>query len=118
MTRSFCARSLHNALRLFALGVTSIAALWYLRLHPRSAGELDFPTTDFTVRSVDGSQVIGHAHFGATADGDGLTTVRGEYRYLDGTYDIDKSIVRPGVAGNLPTLDPNSTFVLFSRRLT
>jgi hypothetical protein len=48
--------------------------------------------------------VIGHAHFGVTTDDDGLTSVRGEYHFLDGTYDIDESTVRPGVAGNLPML--------------
>src|ERR1700680_4479718 len=106
MTRSLRARSLHNGLRLYALGLTAIAALWHL-LAPASsrAGELDFPpTADYTLRSADGSQVIGHAHFGVTTDSDGLTTMLGEYRYLDGTYDIDKSTVRPGVAGNPPTL--------------
>ncbi len=105
MTRSFRARSLYDGLRLCALGLTALSALWCL-LSPASsrAGELDFPPTDYTIRSIDGSHVIGHAHFGVTADGDGLTTVRGEYHFLDGTYDIDEATVRPGVAGNLPML--------------
>lgn len=71
------------------------------------AGELDFPDTSFTIRSADGAQVIGHAHFGLTTGTDGLTTVRGEYRFLDGNYDIDQSTLRPGVDGNLPTLVRN-----------
>jgi hypothetical protein len=106
MTESFGPRSLHDRLRRRAFLLTATAAVWCL-LTPASssrAGDLDFPATDFTLRSFDGSQVIGHAHFGVTPNGNGLTTVRGEYRYLDGTYDVDQSTVRPGVAGNLPTL--------------
>jgi hypothetical protein len=105
MTGSFRARSLYDGLRLRALGLGVIVALWCL-LAPASsrAGELDFPPTNYTIRSIDGLQVIGHAHFGVTADGDGLTTVRGEYHFLDGTYDIDEATARPGLAGNLPTL--------------
>ena len=100
MTRSLC-----DGLRLRAFGLTAIVALW-CPLTPVSlrAGELDFPPTDYIIRSVDGTHVIGHAHFGVTADGDGLTTMRGDYRFLDGNYDIDESTLRPGVAGNLPTL--------------
>jgi hypothetical protein len=110
MTESFSARSLlanllREGLRRCALGLITIAALWCL-LAPASsrAGDLDFPTTDFTLRSADGEHIIGHAHFGVATDTGGLTTIRGEYRYLNGTYDIDQSTVRPGVGGNLPTL--------------
>ena len=68
------------------------------------AGDLDFPDTTFTLRSADGLHVIGQARFALTTDSNELTTVRGEYRFLDGTYDIDQSTLRPGVVGNLPAL--------------
>ena len=84
--------------------MAAIAALWYLLAGATAhAGELDFPATDYTLRSDDGLHVIGHAHFAVSVD-DGLSTVRGEYHFLDGNSDIDESTVRPGVAGNLPTL--------------
>jgi hypothetical protein len=83
----------------------AIAALcWLLTPALSRAGDLDFPATDFTLRSIDGLQIIGHAHFGVTVDGAGLTTVRGEYRFLNGDYDIDQSTLRPGIGGKLPTL--------------
>jgi len=85
--------------------MTVLAAVWCAMVPtPSGAGELDFPPTNYTLRSDDGSQVIGNAHFGVTDDGNGLTTVRGEYRYLDGNYDIDQSTVRAGQGSNLPTL--------------
>jgi hypothetical protein len=104
MTGALHTRSLHERLRLRAF-LTAIAVLWCL-LAPASAwaGELDFPSTDYTIRSIDGLHVIGHVHFAVTAKDDGLTTVRGEYRFLDGNYDIDQSTLRPGVGANLPTL--------------
>jgi len=88
-----------------ALGLIVLAALWCL-VPPASsqAGELDFPETDYTLRSNDGAQIIGNAHFGGVTDGNGLTTLRGEYNYLDGEHDVDESTLRPGVAGKPPTL--------------
>ena len=104
MTRPSHSNSTRDARRLRALGLTAIAALWCLVV-PASAraGDLDFPATDYTIRSDDGLHVIGHAHFSVSAD-NGLTTVRGEYHFLDGNSDIDESTVRPGIGGNLPTL--------------
>jgi hypothetical protein len=96
--RAFSAR-----LRAFALA--AIASLcWMLSPALATAGDLDFPQTDYTLRSIDGSQVIGHAHFSATTDRQGLTTLSGDYRYLNGEYDTDESTMRPGVAGKPPTL--------------
>jgi hypothetical protein len=104
MTRSFRTKSLKE-LRRCVLGLLAMAVLCWLSAPGASqAGELDFPDTSFTLRSIDGLHVIGHAHFAVTTDSAGLTTARGEYRFLDGTYDIDQSILRPGVNGNLPTL--------------
>jgi len=91
--------------RLRVLALTAILAVWWLLSPALSrAGELDFPQTDYTLRSIDGSQVIGHVHFAATTDRNGLTILRGEYRYLNGEYDIDESTMRPGVAGKPPAL--------------
>jgi hypothetical protein len=71
---------------------------------PSIAGDMDFPPTDYTVRSVDGQSVIGHAHFRVTTDAEGLITVRGEYRFLDGEYDNDEATLRPSSDGTLPRL--------------
>lgn len=71
---------------------------------PLIASELDFPPTDYTVRSVDGQSVIGHAHFMVTNDADGLVTVHGDYRFLDGEYDNDEATLRPSADGSLPLL--------------
>jgi hypothetical protein len=95
---------MRDARRLRAFGLTALVALCCLIAPaPSPAGELDFPSTDYTLRSDDGLHVIGHAHF-AVSVANGLTTVRGEYHFLDGNSDIDESTVRPGIAGNLPTL--------------
>ena len=71
---------------------------------PSSARELDFPPTDYTVRSIDGLHIIGHAHFTVTTDADGLITVHGDYRFLDGEYDNDEATLRPSSDGSLPLL--------------
>ncbi len=104
MTRLLRAKSFRG-LRQCVLGLAAMAALWSIIAPVTSwAGDLDFPDTSFTLRSVDGLHVIGHAHFAVTTDSAGMTTARGEYRFLDGTYDIDQSTLRPGVNGNMPTL--------------
>ena len=90
---------------LLALALTAIAALWRLATPaPVIAAELDFPPTDYTIRSLDGSHVIGHAHFSLATGPDGLSTIRGEYRFLDGDYDIDEATVRGGATDDLPVL--------------
>jgi len=88
------------------LALLALSALWCVPAWPASArpGELNFPPTNYTIRSIDGAHTIGHAHFGVTDGTDGLTTVRGEYRFLDGDYDIDESTVRYGTDGKLPRL--------------
>jgi hypothetical protein len=104
MTRLFDSNSWRAVrLRIFWITATAIlCGLWA----PSSlrAGELDIPPSDYVLRSIDGLHVIGHVHFTVTTANDGLTTARGEYRFLDGNYDIDQSTVRPGLRGNLPTL--------------
>jgi hypothetical protein len=85
--------------------IPAVLALWGLfAAQPLRAGDLDFPPTDYTVRSVDGRSVIGHAHFAVTTDADGLVTVRGAYRFLDGEYDNDEATLRPSTDGALPRL--------------
>lgn len=68
------------------------------------AGELDFPPTDYVVRSVDGLHIIGHAHFAVTKELDRLITVRGDYRFLDGEYDNDEATLQPSGDSSLPRL--------------
>ena len=104
MTRSSRTNSPKEISR-WVLGVLAAAVFWSM-ITPRAAraGELDFPETTFTLRSVDGQRVIGHATFAVSTDSEGVATVRGEYHFLDGAYDIDQSMLRPGVNGNLPTL--------------
>jgi hypothetical protein len=70
----------------------------------KAGDDFDFPDTNYTVRSIDGVHIIGDAHFAITEAGGGLKTVRGEYRFFDGEYDIDDSTLRPGVGARLPTL--------------
>jgi hypothetical protein len=85
--------------------MTAIAATWCLLTPaPLHAGDLDFPPSDFTLRSIDGRGVIGHAHAGVTTGSDGLTTLHGENHFNDGSYDIDEAVVREGVDGGPPLL--------------
>lgn len=94
-----------NAVSRLALALPALLALWCLATPaPLMAGELDLPPADYTIRSVDGTQVIGRAHFAVTSGADGLTTVRGEYHFLDGDYDIDEATVRASSDGDLPRL--------------
>ncbi len=67
------------------------------------AGELDYPPTNYILRSIDGSRVIGHSHITMVPGADGLATVRGEYHFLDGNYDIDETTMR-GHGDELPRL--------------
>lgn len=87
-----------------ALALTVILVLSLANPAPLTAGGLDFQPTDYTIRSVDGTQVIGHAHFDVTSGADGLSTVRGEYHFLDGDYDIDEATVGASSDGDLPRL--------------
>jgi hypothetical protein len=86
--------------------ISALLALWCLSppAVARAAGSLDIPPTNYTIRSVDGVSVIGRAHFAVTTSADGLTTVRGDYRFLDGEYDNDEATVRPSSDGSLPRL--------------
>ena len=45
------------------------------------AGDLDYPPTNYVLRSIDGTQVIGHSHITVTPGADDLFTVRGVYYY-------------------------------------
>jgi hypothetical protein len=101
MSRSWCSAMRAAAHALLALLAFSCI---FTPAGARAAGDLDFPPTDYTVRSVDGVHVIGHAHFAVTTSADGLTTVRGEYRFLDGEYDNDEATVRASGDGSLPRL--------------
>jgi hypothetical protein len=58
------------------------------------ANNLDFPPTDYVIRSADGVHVIGRAHFSVTDAGPGESIIRGEYRYSNGESDIEDDTVR------------------------
>ncbi len=64
------------------------------------AASIDFPPTDYVIRSGDGARAIGHAHFSLERGLDGLCTLHGEYRYFNGDSDIEDDTIRerPGPA--------------------
>lgn len=64
------------------------------------AARIDFPPTDYVIRSGNGAHAIGHAHFSLESGFDGLRTLHGEYRYLNGDSDIEDDTIRerPGPA--------------------
>jgi hypothetical protein len=72
----------------------------------KSAAEylINFPSSDFVILSKDGRQTLGHARYAVSNGPDG-PVLRGEKRFLDGTYDIesDRFEIRPGAP--LPVLD-------------
>jgi hypothetical protein len=85
--------------------LTALLGLWCLAAPtPILAGDLDYPPTDYTLRSIDGTQVIGHSHITVIPGADGVATVRGEYHFLDGDYDVDETTLRAGSNGDLPRL--------------
>ncbi len=104
--RSGMSSAWRSAMREVVHALSALLAFWCLFAPAvaRAAGDLDFPPTDYTIRSVDGVHVIGHAHFAVTTSADGLITVRGEYRFLDGEYDNDEATLRPSSDGSLPRL--------------
>jgi hypothetical protein len=96
IVRGCALRERHRrAVRGLSLALTALAALWRLACPlPVAAGELDYPPTDYILRSIDGAQVIGRSHITVIHGADGLATVRGEYHFLDGNYDIDETTLR------------------------
>jgi hypothetical protein len=89
----------------FALAISAVLILWRpIAPTAAMAGELDYPTTDYTIRSIDGAQVIGHAHVTLIPEAGGLTTARGEYTFLDGEHDTDETTLRARNGDELPLL--------------
>jgi hypothetical protein len=94
-----------GTVRKLVLGLTALSAVWRFAVPTISiAGELDYPPTDYTLRSIDGSQVIGRAHIAMTHSADGLATIHSEYHFLDGDYDKDDTTLRAGTDDGLPRL--------------
>jgi hypothetical protein len=54
------------------------------------AGPFDFPPSDFNILDADGTQVIGHAHYEVTPDGNDYATAFGEDRFNNGEYDVER----------------------------
>jgi len=93
--RCVCRKGHRRAVRAPALVLMALAALWrFASPITARAGELDYPPTDYTLRSIDGAQVIGHSHITIIPGASGLSIVRGEYHFLDGNYDIDETTLR------------------------
>ncbi len=66
------------------------------------AADINFPPTDYVIRSGDGAQIIGHAHFELQNGPDGLRTVHGDYHYLNGDSDVEDDTIRVPQGASLP----------------
>ena len=109
---------MRGAVRKLALVLMLLLLRWSLAAPATAiAGDLDYPPTNYVLRSIDGTQVIGHSHITVTPGADDLYTVRGEYHFLNGDYDIDETTLRGNSDGSVAA-GANPSRVLPSRRLT
>ena len=64
---------------------------------------LDAGRVDYAIMSADGHVKLGRGHY--TIDREkGAIVLHGESRYTSGDYDIETSVLSPGLAGGLPSL--------------
>jgi hypothetical protein len=63
----------------------------------------DFLATNLSIFNHARGQLIGHGRY-SSARSDGTDLIRGENRYLDGARDLELDYLRPGDAGEAPTL--------------
>ncbi|MBF6560953.1 MAG: hypothetical protein IVW56_11735 [Candidatus Binataceae bacterium] len=102
---SAAAQRMAAGLARMAAGLAMSAALGQcLGAAPAGAAELDFAPTDYVLRSDDGQDVIGRAHFSVTALGHDQWRIRGAYRYDNGESDIEEDTVRVLAGAKLPQL--------------
>jgi hypothetical protein len=66
-------------------------------------GRLDFSSTYFTILSTTDAQVVGRAHY-FVDQVNGASVLRGDNRYLDGTYDLESDTLEVPPSGATPTL--------------
>ncbi len=75
---------------------TLIALLSFILALPPALGaaNINFPPTDYVIRSGNGARIIGHAHFELEDGPDGLRTLHGDYHYLNGASDVEDDTIR------------------------
>ncbi len=92
-----------TARRLLALTALIACANWS-RIAPAAAQDnYDLSTTEITIFTPDGEEVIGHGRYKFTHV-EGFEVVEGENKYLDGEYDREEERLRLSVAGLPPVL--------------
>ncbi len=63
----------------------------------------DFLATNLTIFDPADGHVIGHGRYTSSRSG-GNNLIRGENKYLDGARDLELDYLKPGAAGEAPTL--------------
>ena len=63
----------------------------------------DFLATNLTIFDPADGRVIGHGRYSSSRS-EGNNLIRGENKYLDGARDLELDYLKPGVAGDAPTL--------------
>jgi hypothetical protein len=101
LRRFGCQKGHGGAVRKLVLVLMPLLLRWSLAAPATAiAGDLDYPPTNYVLRSIDGTQVIGHSHITVTPGADDLFTVRGEYHFLNGDYDIDETTLHGNSDGD------------------
>jgi len=86
--------------------VASLALIAILSAPRIAAGySINFPPTDFTIYSPDGTQTLGSSHYYIEqVPGGEIAILHGEDRYLDGGYDIESERLQLDHNGGFPAL--------------
>ena len=69
----------------------------------RAESLLDAGQVDYSIMSADGRVTLGHGRYTIDHEKDAIV-LHGESRYASGDYDIETSVLSPGLAGGLPSL--------------
>lgn len=69
----------------------------------RAESLLDAGRVDYSIMSADGRVTLGHGRYTIDREKDAIV-LHGESRYTSGEYDIETSVLSPGLAGGLPSL--------------
>jgi len=69
----------------------------------RAESLLDAGQVDYSIMSADGRVTLGHGRYTIDHEKDAIV-LHGESRYTSGDYDIETSVLSPGLAGGLPSL--------------
>jgi hypothetical protein len=87
-------RRLSGGWRRSVMALTAVLAFILAMPPALHAADINFPPTDYVIRSGDGARIIGHAHFELRDGPDGLRTVHGDYHYLNGDSDVEDDTIR------------------------